>query len=145
MSEIAISDRLAIPWAEIRVAFARSSGPGGQNVNKVESKVELRWNPGESNALAALPDTDRAWLLDRLAGRLTTSGDLLVTSQKTRDQAKNREDAAAKLTEIVRAAMTRPKTRRPTRMSRASRERRIQNKKRRGSVKRNRRRPNADE
>lgn len=145
MSDLVVSDRLTIPWAEIKVSFARSSGPGGQNVNKVESKVELRWIPGDSEALSALPDADRAWLLDRLAGRLTISGELLVTSQKTRDQTRNREDAADKLVEIIRAALTRPKSRKPTRMPRAIRERRIRNKKRRADVKRSRQAPSSDD
>lgn len=144
MSDLIITDELTIPWSEVTLSFARSSGPGGQNVNKVESKVELRWNPADSAAVAGLPAGDRAWLLDRLTGRLTVSGDLLVTSQRTRDQGKNREDAAAKLVEIVRAALARPRRRKATRPSRGSRERRIQAKKHRAGIKKGRRSP-ADE
>ena len=144
MSDLIITDKFTIPWSEVVLSFARSSGPGGQNVNKVESKVELRWNPEDSAAVAGLSADDRAWLLDRLAGRLTVSGELLVTSQKTRDQVKNREDAASKLVEIVRGALARPRRRKATRPSRAARERRIQAKKRRAGLKKDRRNP-ADE
>jgi ribosome-associated protein len=138
MKDLAVNDQLIIPAAELQVGFARSGGPGGQNVNKVESKVELRWNPAQS---AVLGGADRDWLLERLAGRLTQAGDLLVTSSKTRDQAKNRDDAMAKLAAIVRAALERPKARRRTRPSRAAEERRIQEKKRRADVKKARRDP----
>ncbi len=141
MSDLLVNERLTIPDAELRVAFSRSSGPGGQNVNKVESKVELRWCPGESDVLS---ESDRARLLERLASRLTNEGDLIVTSSHTRDQIRNREDAEQKLAELVRTALHRPKRRRPTRPSRGARERRIQGKKRRGQVKRNRKPPTTE-
>ncbi|MCG8424584.1 MAG: aminoacyl-tRNA hydrolase [Proteobacteria bacterium] len=145
MDDVIISAQLAIPCAEIKVSFARSGGPGGQNVNKVESKVELRWNPAESSALAGLDADDRTSLLDRLADRTTTAGELVVTSQKTRDQARNRADAMAKLAEIVRAAAIRPTKRKPTRPSRAVRRRRLQDKKHRAGVKRMRQTPAKDD
>jgi ribosome-associated protein len=138
MKDLAVNDQLVIPAAELQVGFARSGGPGGQNVNKVESKVELRWNPAQS---AVLGDADRDWLLERLAGQLTQAGDLLVTSTKTRDQAKNRADAMTKLAAIVRAALERPKPRKRRQPSRAAKERRIQEKKRRAEVKQARRGP----
>jgi ribosome-associated protein len=138
MKDLAVNDQLIIPAAELQVAFARSGGPGGQNVNKVESKVELRWNPAQS---AVLGDADRDWLLERLAGRLTQAGDLLVTSTRTRDQAKNRDDAMTKMGAIVRAALERPKPRKRRQPSRAAKERRIQEKKRRAEVKQARRGP----
>jgi ribosome-associated protein len=137
--ELRVTDALVIPGAELAWAFARSGGPGGQHVNKVESKVELRWTPAGSRALADLDEGTRAWLLGRLAGRLTTGGELVVTSTLTRDQLKNRADAAAKLAALVRAALLRPKKRKPTRPSRASKERRIAAKKHRGDVKKGRR------
>jgi len=130
--DIRIDDRRVIPAAEVRVSFARSGGPGGQNVNKVSSKVELRWTPATTTALAA---AERAWLLERLARRLTAEGELLVTSTLTRDQGRNRDDAAEKLAAIVRAALHRPKARRPTRPTRASKERRLAAKKQRSRVK----------
>ncbi|HTJ42889.1 MAG TPA: alternative ribosome rescue aminoacyl-tRNA hydrolase ArfB [Kofleriaceae bacterium] len=136
MGDLRVTDRIWIPEGELRVAFARSGGPGGQNVNKVNSKVELRWTPASSAALGA---DDRAWLLEKLAGRLTNDGELLVTSERTRDQAKNREDAQAKLAAIVAAALFRPKKRRATRPTRGSKERRIGAKKHRAEIKKSRR------
>src|SRR5690606_16804949 len=94
-----------------------------------------------SRATAALDQDTREWLLARLSPRLTTSGDLVVTSSRTRDQLRNREDARDKLAAIVRAALLRPRPRKRTRPTRASAERRIREKKRRGEVKRIRRQP----
>jgi len=136
MRDIVVSPRLTIPAGELALAFARSGGPGGQNVNKVSSKVELRWNPQTS---AVLTDADRVWLLSRLSSRLTTDGTLIVTSTATRDQLKNRDDALAKLTLIVRSALERPKTRRATKPTRASKRRRVEDKRHRAQIKRARR------
>jgi ribosome-associated protein len=136
MRGIFVSPRLTIPAGELAIAFARSGGPGGQNVNKVSSKVELRWNPETSAALGA---DDRVWLLARLANRLTTDGTLIVTSTATRDQVKNRDDAASKLALIVRSALERPKTRRATKPTRASKRRRVEDKRHRAAIKRSRR------
>ncbi len=122
MQDLVITPRLTIPSGELSIAFARSGGSGGQNVNKVSSKVDLRWNVASS---AALGDEDRAWLLQRLASRLSNDGTLIVTSTLTRDQIKNRADAESKLTLIVRAAMDRPKTRKPTKMSKGAKRRRV--------------------
>jgi ribosome-associated protein len=133
--DISVSLRLVIPASELELAFSRSGGPGGQNVNKVSSKAELRWNVRASEALR---EDDRAWLLGRLGPRLTGAGELIVTSAATRDQGKNREDAASKLALIVRAALERPKPRRATRPSRASTRRRVADKRRRGEIKRKR-------
>ena len=118
------------------MAFARSGGPGGQNVNKVSSKVELRWNPVTS---AALTHDDRALLLERLRSRLTTDGTLIVTSTLTRDQLKNRDDAQSKLVLIVRSALHRDKPRRETKPTRSSKRRRVADKRHRAEIKRNRR------
>jgi ribosome-associated protein len=135
MRDIVVTPRVTIPASELSFAFARSGGPGGQNVNKVSSKAELRWNPVQS---AALDADDRAWLLERLGRRLTNDGTLIVTSTRTRDQLQNRDDALAKMTLIVRAALDRPKHRRATKPSRASKRRRVADKRHRSEIKRNR-------
>jgi ribosome-associated protein len=136
MRDIVVTPRLTIPAGELGIAFARSGGPGGQNVNKVASKVELRWNPTTSTAVA---EDDRHWLLSRLASRLTTEGELIVTSTLTRDQIKNRDDAMSKLTLIVRAALDRPKKRFATKPTRSSKRRRVEGKRHRAEIKKNRR------
>src|ERR1041384_7885160 len=140
MSDVVVTPRGAartviIPSSELAFAFSRSGGPGGQNVNKVSSKVELRWNPSTS---AALTDDDRAWLLERLKSRLTTDGTLIVTSTATRDQLKNRDDATSKLALIVRAALDRPKPRKATQPSRSAKRRRLADKRHNAEIKRNR-------
>ena len=132
MEDLPVTESLTIPGRELRVSFARSGGPGGQNVNKVETKVELRWRPGESSVLS---DEDRARLLDRLARRLTGAGDLIVSSSRTRDQARNREDARRRLAAVVAKALERPKKRRPTRPTREARRRRLEEKRRRAELK----------
>ena len=136
MDDLVVSERITIPAAELRVSFARSGGPGGQNVNKVETKVELRWTPAET---AALNDADKAWLLERLQGRLTGDGEFLVTSSRTRDQTRNREDARQKLAEALRKALTRPKRRRTTKPSRGAIEKRLEQKKQTARKKESRR------
>jgi ribosome-associated protein len=135
MEDIVVTPRVTIPGDELAITFSRSGGPGGQNVNKVSSKVELRWNPSTSAALSA---DERSWLIDRLRSRLTTDGTLIVTSTATRDQLKNRDDATSKLALIVRAALDRPKPRKPTRPSRAAKRRRVADKRHKAELKRNR-------
>ena len=132
MSDIVVTPRIRIPADELTESFVRSSGPGGQNVNKVASKVELRWTPQTS---AALSFDDRAYLLTKLGGRLTLDGELIVTSDKYRDQPRNRADAADKLAAIVRTALARPTPRKKTKPSRGAKERRIASKKKRGDIK----------
>jgi ribosome-associated protein len=134
-----VNDAIVIPAAELSWAYSRSGGPGGQHVNKTESKVELRWTPAGSRALVALAEETRTWLMSRLASRLTLSGELVVISQLTRDQIRNREDAIDKLVGVIRTALLRPKKRKPTKPSRGAKERRISAKKRRGEVKKGRR------
>lgn len=136
-----INDRLAIPLEEFQWEFSRSGGPGGQNVNKVSSKVVLRWKPAES---VHLPAPVRARLIAALGSRLTTEGELLIASQRTRDRARNVNDCLAKLRELVLAAAQPPKVRRATRPTHASRLRRAEEKSRRSSTKRLRRSPESD-
>jgi ribosome-associated protein len=141
--DLRISPALTIPEDELTIAFARSGGPGGQNVNKVSSKAELRWTPASSRAVAALAAPLRDWLLKRLDARLTTEGEMIVISTKTRDQVRNRADAEEKLREIVMAALERPKPRRATKPTKASKERRLREKKSRAEIKRGRGRGDA--
>jgi ribosome-associated protein len=135
MEDIVVTPRVTIPGDELAMAFSRSGGPGGQNVNKVASKVELRWNPTTSVALAA---DERTWLLERLKSRLTSDGTLIVTSTATRDQLKNRDDATSKLALIVRAALDRPKPRKPTKVSKGAKRRRVADKRHHAEIKKNR-------
>lgn len=141
MRGVVVNDRITIPGAELQLGFARSGGPGGQNVNKVESKVEVRWRPSDSSVLS---DADRAWLLGKLSSRLTAAGELIVISERTRDQSRNREDALDKLADIVRAALVRPKPRKQTRPSKGARERRLAEKKHQSERKKHRRVPPDD-
>ncbi len=138
---LVINPGVQLPVSELSYAFARSGGPGGQNVNKVASKAEVRWTPSASSALSA---DDRTWLLTKLGGRLTIDGELIVVSEKTRDQVKNRADATEKLAVLVRTALVRPKPRKKTKPSRGAKERRLGEKKRRAVVKSGRGRAGAD-
>ena len=133
-----INDRIAIPDNEFRLDFACSGGPGGQNVNKVNSKALLRWRPTES---PSLPEPVRARLLAALGRRLTIDGDLLITSQRTRDQSRNVEDCFEKLRLLILAAVKPPIPRRPTKPTAGSRKRRLEAKARRSQTKSLRKRP----
>jgi ribosome-associated protein len=124
---------LSIPDEELVERFVRAAGPGGQNVNKVASAVELRFDVATSSAL---PDAVRTRLLARRDRRLTDAGVLVIQANRFRDQAKNRDDARARLAEILRAALVAPKRRIATRPTRASKERRIEAKKTRSQIKR---------
>jgi len=136
MEDLEITPQVRIPGTELTLAFARSGGAGGQNVNKVSSKVDLRWNVVTT---VALTEVDRAWVLQKLRSKLTTDGTLIVTSTLTRDQLKNRADAQAKLVELVRAALVRPRTRRPIKVSKGAKRRRVADKRHASEIKNNRR------
>jgi ribosome-associated protein len=137
-----ITPTLLLPLEELGFAYARSGGPGGQNVNKVSSKVILRWNPGRS---IALPDDVRARFLAQQRSRLTKEGDLLITSQKTRDQGRNTEDCLEKLRTLILRALHPPKARKATKPSRGARERRLADKKKQGQRKQERQRGKREE
>jgi ribosome-associated protein len=139
---IRVTDQISIDERELEESFVRASGPGGQNVNKVATAVQLRF---DVRASPSLPQEVRA-RLERLAGaRLTRDGVLVITAQRHRTQGDNRADARDRLIELIRRAAIRPRPRRPTKPSKASRERRIESKKRRSGVKKLRRgRPSFD-
>ncbi|MEM7812495.1 MAG: alternative ribosome rescue aminoacyl-tRNA hydrolase ArfB [Planctomycetota bacterium] len=136
--DLALDSVHAIAADELSVTFVRSSGPGGQNVNKVATKAVLRWNV---TASASLPEGLRRRVAERLASRLTKAGELILEGDRYRDQARNRADVRDRLRAIVRDAMTVPKARRPTRPTRGSKERRLRQKKRQSEKKALRRSP----
>jgi ribosome-associated protein len=134
--DVRVNDRLTIPAAELSWRFSRSSGPGGQGVNTADSRVELSWDLAGSEVL---PPALRDRAIERLGHRLV-QGVLTVTASEHRSQLRNREAAAARLAGIVAGAIAPPpRSRRATRPTRGSVERRIADKKRRGETKRNRR------
>jgi ribosome-associated protein len=135
---IRVNAQIAIPRREIRFAFVRSSGPGGQNVNKVASKAVLRW---PIVASASVPDELKARLVRRMGRRINDRGELVLASQRYRDQAKNIDDCLEKLRALLSAAATVPKKRKKTRQPRAAREARLKQKRRAGEKKQTRRRP----
>jgi ribosome-associated protein len=141
MAALEVDDRIAIPMDEFRFETSRSGGPGGQNVNKVNSKVQLRWTPAES---PSLPDPVKARLLANVANRLTVEGELLIASTRTRDQGRNQDDCLEKLRTMILVALNPPKPRRPTRPTLASKKRRVEGKQRRASTRRGRQVPDAD-
>lgn len=127
-----------VPDAELTLRTTRSGGPGGQHVNTTDSKVELRWSVRDS---AALSEPQRARVLERLAPRLTTGGELILTASEHRSQHRNREAVLARFRAIVGEALEPPRPRRATRPSRASQQRRLAAKRQRGELKALRRRP----
>lgn len=130
---IRVTDTISLDEREIEESFVRASGPGGQNVNKLSTAVQLRFDVRHSSSL---PVAVRQ-RLERLAGsRLTREGTLVIVAQRHRTQARNRDDALGRLVDLVRRAAIPPLTRRPTKPTAAARKRRIEGKKRRADIKR---------
>jgi ribosome-associated protein len=133
---IRVTPHISIDDREIEESFVRASGPGGQNVNKLATAVQLRF---DVRASPSLPPTVRE-RLERLAGaRLTGDGVLVITARRHRTQARNRQDALERLIDLIRQAAIEPRLRRPTKPSKAARERRVEAKKHRSGLKRLRR------
>jgi ribosome-associated protein len=140
--DLPVTPGLALPAAELSWVAVRASGPGGQNVNKVSSKVELRFDFESSRVLGAAV---KARLRALAGARLDAAGRIVIVSQATRNQPQNLEDAREKLAALVRRALVAPKRRRATKPSRAARESRLVEKRRRSETKRTRRQASRDD
>jgi ribosome-associated protein len=136
-----VTPQLRVPFGEFSFTFARSGGPGGQNVNKVNSKAVLRWRVLES---PSLDERVRARFVEQNRHRVTEAGDFILTSQRFRDQPKNIADCHEKLRELLARAAAQPKRRKPTRPTAGSRRRRLSDKRLRSAAKHLRRRPADD-
>ena len=136
MDALRVNSHLVIPADELKATAARSGGPGGQNVNKVASKVILRFAIAPSRVLG---DRRKSLLFERLKPRLTTAGELVLHASRFRDRARNLEDARERLATILREALQQQKARKATRPTRGSKMRRMQEKRARGDLKRQRR------
>lgn len=140
--DLVVTPSLTIPARELVARASRAGGPGGQHVNTSSTRVELTWSIADS---AALTPEQRARLLTTLAGRIDGTGELRVVSAATRSQLQNREAARLRLAALIRAALVVPRTRRKTRPTAASKERRLADKRRRAGTKRERRKPGHDD
>ena len=139
---LVVDARIQIPLRELDIQFVRSSGPGGQNVNKVSTKAVLRWPVMHS---PSLPDDVRQRFAARYPRRITRTGDLVIHSQRFRDQGRNVADCLEKLRELLASVARPPARRRPSKPSRAGVERRLEQKKRQGERKTDRRKPRPDD
>ncbi|HEY0970220.1 MAG TPA: alternative ribosome rescue aminoacyl-tRNA hydrolase ArfB [Gemmatimonadales bacterium] len=135
-SALAVNATVSIPRTELEVRATRSGGPGGQHVNTSSTRIEIRWNVLRSSAL---DEEQRARVVARLAARVDGEGWLRVVSSESRSQRQNREAAEARLAEMVRRALVIPRTRKPTKPSRAAKRARLEDKRKQGEKKARRR------
>lgn len=135
---LTVNNRIQIPFTEFDFTFSRSGGPGGQNVNKVNTKVTLRWGLERSRSI---PDDVRDRFRLRYRRRITTTGDFVMHSQRYRDQGRNVADCLEKLRVMLLEVATTPRPRKKTRPSKGSNERRLKDKRKMSERKQNRRRP----
>ena len=133
-----VNQNIEIPDTEFEFTFARSGGPGGQNVNKVNSKAVLRWSVSTTQHL---PEPVRDRFLSRYRNRITREGEIVIHSQKYRDQGRNVADCLERLREMIRAVVRPPIKRRPTKPSKGAQRRRLDQKKQRSEKKQSRRKP----
>lgn len=139
---LVINSHVTIPGEELVITFARSSGPGGQNVNKVNSKVNLRWNLRESNSL---PSEAKQRFETCFPTRINQAGEVMLSSDKFRDQGRNLADCYEKLRQLVQAALVAPRKRKPSRPTRGSIEERLTSKRHKAQIKKQRRFRNSDD
>jgi ribosome-associated protein len=133
VSDLFPTRKFQVPYAELDFSFVRSSGPGGQNVNKVNSKAVLRWNLAGASCFSV---DQHLRVMAKLGTRLTTEGDLIITSDRSRDQKQNKDDCVEKLIEMIEQALLVPKARRKTKPTRGSKRRKLETKSRDGEKKR---------
>lgn len=140
---IQVTETLAVPDAELDWSYARSGGPGGQNVNKVSSKAVLRW----AAAVSTAPIPPAAWgrMRARHPSRFTVEGDVVISSQEYRDQERNRQACEEKLAEMIRTALVEPTPRKPTKVSKGAKKRRVADKRQHSAKKQGRRGPGDSE
>lgn len=133
--DLIINSNLSLPMHEMQLTASRSSGPGGQHVNTTDSRIQLRWNIKNSDSLS---EFQRGVLLRFLASRITEDGDIILACDTNRSQRRNREEVLQRLASMVRTALIPPKPRKKTRPTKASKERRLTQKRRRSEIKKGR-------
>lgn len=140
--DIRVTRSIRIPRSELNFQFSRSGGPGGQNVNKLNTRVQMRWNVETTEALR---DDVRERLKSRARRRINADGELIITSQRYRDQSRNIDDCIEKLRALVHESAQKPTPRKPTRPTAGSERRRIEAKKQRSQRKKSRKPPRLDD